>query len=145
MDQLERIPLRGVFELTIRRQGKVIERVREDNLIVNVARNSLARLIAGDGATKIVTQIGVGENGAGPSPDDTALTNPFTKALSGRTYPAAGAVQFTYVILEGEANGKIIREFGLISHDGTLFARKVRTALTKENDLALEGAWTIQF
>jgi len=39
-----------------------------------------------------------------------------------------------------------INEFGLLTSDGTLFARKNRnTPINKDSDIALEGQWIIYF
>ncbi len=65
--------MRGSLELSITRAGREIEHYRDDNMIMSSARDALARLIGGDGAGKVVTSIGVGTNGSGPSPNDTGL------------------------------------------------------------------------
>jgi hypothetical protein len=127
------------------RHGALIDEFEDDNLIVNGARDALAQLIGGDGAGKTVAQIGFGTSGDGPSPDDAALTGAYVKNLSGRTYPAPGQVEFSWSLATSEANGKAIREFGLICTDGSLFSRKVRGVIEKENDISLSGTWTITF
>jgi len=137
--------LRGIFELNLYRQGVLIEHYREENMIMNNAKDALAKLIAGDGTGKTITKIGFGTNGNGPTPDDTSLTNPFIKQLSSRSYPQTGQVTFNFTLATTEANGMSIREFGLICSDNTLFARKTRGAIEKSNDISLEGAWTIIF
>lgn len=138
-------PLRGSLELHITRAGLEIEHYRDDNMIMSSARDALARLIGGDGAGKVVTKIGVGTNGDGPSPDDTGLTNSYTKTLTSHSYPATGSVVFAFVIGPAEANDKAIREFGLICGDGSLFARKTRGAIEKADDIEITGTWTINF
>ncbi len=145
MNITEHVQLRGILELAIMQQNKIIEEYRDENMIMNVAKDALSRLIGGDGAGKVITQIGFGTNGAGPTPDDTALTGAFTKALSGHTYPQPGHVKFTFSLATTEANGMSIKEFGLICSDNTLFARKTRGAIEKADDISLEGSWTIIF
>ena len=137
--------LRGCFEIRILKAGKEIEHYCDPNMIMSSARDALARLIGGDGSGKTVTRIGVGTNGNGPSPADTGLTSAYTKAVSGRNYPATGEVAFAFNIATGEGNGKIIREFGLLCSDGTLFARKTRGAIEKADDIEITGTWTIKF
>lgn len=139
------ITMRGDFRLCVRRAGKVIETYRDPNMIMNVAKDALARLLAGDGAGKTVTQIGFGTDGNGPSPDDTALTSAYTKAIASHSYPSAGRVQFNWTLATTEANGKSIREFGLLASDGTLIARKTRGVIEKADDISLDGSWTIIF
>lgn len=139
--------LRGSLEIVVKRRGKVIERDGEHNLIVNVARTNMARLLAGEGENRIINRVAVGTNGATPSPDDTKITNAFVKPISGFTYPTPTSVRFDFTILEHEANGLAIVEFGLIAADGSLFARRTRNGkvIEKEADLEIDGYWTILF
>jgi hypothetical protein len=138
--------IRGAFFLRIRKNGEIVEEYRDENMIMNVAKTAMARLIAGDGAGKTITKIGVGTNGIGPTPDDTQLTGAFVKLVAGHTYPQPGHVTFSWSLATTEANGMAIREFGLICSDNTLFARKTRGAIEeKADDISLEGSWTIIF
>jgi hypothetical protein len=139
------VTLRGIFELRIIKNGTVIEQYKDENMIMNVAKDALAKLIGGDGSGKAVTKIGFGTNGSGPTPDDTALTNAHVKSISSRSYPQVGQVRFNFNLATTEANEKTIREFGLICSDNTLFARKTRGAIEKSSDIAFEGSWTIIF
>jgi hypothetical protein len=55
-------------------------------------------------------------------------------------------VQVNWKLLVSEANGKAIREFGLLTEDGTLFARRIRAnPIYKESDISIEGEWIIIF
>lgn len=138
--------LRGVFTLEIRRaDGALIERIEERNLIVNGAKNQLARLVAGDVPGRHITQIGFGIGTAAASPNDAALLGAYWKPVLSVSYPATGQVAFAWSLSTAEANGKAIAEFGLRCADGTLFARKVRAPIHKSDDLSLTGTWTIVF
>lgn len=137
--------LRGDFRLEVRRNGELVEVFEEKNLIVNGAKNQLARLVGGSGANRQITQIGFGIGTTAASPGNTALTSAYTKAVTSVDYPATGQVRFSWALSAAEANGKAITEFGLICADGTLFSRKVRAPIQKESDLSLSGAWTIIF
>ncbi|WP_429884767.1 hypothetical protein [Geoalkalibacter halelectricus] len=136
---------RGALHVQVFRRGVLIDEWEDANLIVNVAKTTLAQLIGGAGAGKTVTKIGFGTAGGGPSPDDTALSSAYQKNLGAVSYPAAGQVRFSWTLATSEANGKAIREFGLICSDGSLFSRKVRGVIEKENDISLSGTWTITF
>lgn len=138
-------PLRGEFTLSIRKNGVEVEHYADHNMIMSSARDALARLIGGDGSGKTITHIGVGTDGSGPDPADTGLTSAFTKKLSGHSYPSTGRVSFSFTIGKAEANGKKIREFGLLCSDGTLFARKTRGVIEKADDIEIVGTWTIIF
>ena len=145
MRATETLALRGSLLIDVRRSGVLIGRRRDDNMIMLGARDALAHLLAGEGAGKTIARIGLGVNGEGPTPSDLALTEPYIKAISGHGYPAAGQVRFDWRLEEAEANGKIIREFGLIASDGSLFARKTRAPIEKTDDISLDGSWTIIF
>lgn len=139
------ITLQGIFELKVFKKGHLIEDYIDKNLIVNIAKEALAKLIAGAGAGKTITKIGFGTNGLGPTPDDTSLTSSFVKNISSYTFPSVNQVRFNWTLLDTEANGKQIREFGLICSDNTLFARKTRGLIEKADDISLAGTWTIIF
>lgn len=124
--------------------GALLERMDEPNVIVDAWRDIHARVLGGD-ADYFVTQIGFGESDAPPAAGNTALTNPYVKPLS-PVYPFPQRVRFTFSLTEGEANGLAIRELGLLTANGLLYARKVRAAaLVKTSDIAINGAWTIFF
>ncbi len=140
-------PLRGAFSLrVIDKYGNIIEEYMDNNLIVNAAKVTLASLISNASVSnKVITKIGFGTGNTTPTASDTALTNAYVKNISRYTYPSAGQVKFSWTLDYGEANPKAIAEFGLLSSDGTLFARKVRSVINKDSDLALAGDWTIIF
>lgn len=135
----------GTLELRVYRHGQLIDAWRDENLIVNNARDMLARLIAGDGAGEAVAKIGFGSGSSPASPNDTALTGAYTRSLTGHDYPEPGQVRFKFSLATSEANGIGIREFGLITADGNLFSRKVRGLIEKNDDISFEGSWTIIF
>lgn len=137
--------LRGDFYLELRRHGVLIDVLEEKNLIVNGAKNQLARLVGGSGAGRHITQIGFGIGQAVAAPTNTALTSAYVKPVASVEYPATGQVRFHWSLSTAEANGVSITEFGLICADGTLFSRKARAPIQKESDLSLSGAWTIIF
>jgi len=145
MNLTETVPLRGAFSLTVIKRGIVIEQIDEPNLIVNGARAQLARLTGGAGANRQVTHIGFGVGTAAANPNNTGLSNAVWKPVTGVTYPEPGHAAFDWSLSTSEANGMAITEFGLRCADGTLFSRKVRSAIHKSDDLSLAGVWTIIF
>ena len=143
---VEKTPLKGTLRYTVFKNGVPVEQVEESNLIVNGARIQMAHLIAGDVTQRSINKISVGTNGNAPTVADTAITGAFTKAVDGFTYPANGQVQVNWKLLVSEANGMAIREFGLLTANGTLFARRVRAnPIYKESDISIEGEWIIIF
>jgi hypothetical protein len=146
MRVIERVGMRGVFSMRIYRQGRLIERYRDKNLIVDGAREITTQLVSGNGNGRTITQIAFGTNGSTPQGSDTTITNAYTKDIGSISYPAFNEVEFHWNLLTTEANGLDIFEFGLICADGTLYARKVRDrAFPKNSDFALEGEWIIIF
>ena len=144
----DRIHPHGEFALSVVDRGRLIAKEQGENLIVAAASEPLARLLAGEGQGKAATKIGFGISATEASQSDTALVGAYVKPLAGHDYPATGRVRFRWALGSAEANGKQIREFGLLAADGTLIARKVRPAgamIEKSSDLSLTGTWTIIF
>ena len=139
------LPLSGEFELRIYRAGRLIDAIVEPNLIVNGAKDQLARLVGGAGAGRHITHIGFGIGTTAAAPTNTGLSGAYWKPVTAVSYPATGRVAFDWTLSTAEANGMAITEFGLRCADGTLFARKVRAAINKSDDLSLIGTWTIIF
>lgn len=138
--------LRGAFVCELRRaDGALVERVEEANLIVNGAKDQLARLVGGSVEGRHITHIGFGVGASAASPSNIGLTGAFWKPITSVSYPATGQVAFAWSLSTAEANGLAITEFGLRCADGTLFARKVRNPIHKSDDLSLTGSWTIIF
>lgn len=136
----------GKFILRVYRGSELVEEFIEDNLVVDGSKLMLSKLLGGSVTNNSVTQISFGTSGTAPAAGNTTITNPYTKAIDTVTYPATGQVSFNFSLGTGEANGKAILEFGLLSGGSALFARKVRaTALNKESDLTLSGSWLITF
>jgi hypothetical protein len=138
--------LHGHFSIRVYRRGRLIEAYEDHNLIVNGAKAAMTHLIAGAGTGKNINRIALGTNGASLNTNNTTITSPFIKTISGILYPQTNQVEFDWALSTTEANGKAISEFGLLCADGTLFARKTRVKpLNKENDIAIEGQWIIIF
>jgi hypothetical protein len=125
--------------------GAVLSEFQEKNLVVILGHNNLARLLGGDLQGKRIDKISLGTNGTSPALADAAITAPFTKAITSVDYPALNSVKFNWSIEAEDANGMIIREFGLLNVDGVLCARKVRTDIVKTSAVRLVGSWKITF
>jgi|LSPZ01.1.fsa_nt_gi hypothetical protein len=139
-------PMRGIFGMKVYRKGMLIETYRDENLIVNGARVQAAHLVAGDVTGRSIAKIAFGTSGTTPTDADASITNQYAKLVSGFEYPATGQVQVNWELLVTENNGQAIMEFGLLTTDGTLFARKTRNnPIFKEPDISIEGHWTIIF
>jgi hypothetical protein len=140
--------VKGWLSYTVYKNGAPIEAVQEKNLIVNGARNQTARLIAGGAEGSPITQISFGTRGDGPVPEDTEITNGYTKNISGYSFPAAGQARFERGLTINERNGMAIPESGLITGGGALFSRRARenqNPIRKESGISIEGYWAIIF
>jgi hypothetical protein len=143
---VEESSVRGRLRYTVFKDGVPIEEVEDNNLIVNGARLQMAHLVAGDTASRSINRIAVGTSGNVPTVTDTEITGAFVKPVTGFVYPENGQVQVNWKLLISEANGIAIREFGLLTANGTLFARRIREKpINKESDISIEGEWIIIF
>lgn len=135
----------GSFSLRIidKATGKCLEKFKDSNLVVTLGHANIAKLLGGNAAGKAITKIAVGTNGTSPALGNSALTGMFSKALTGVSYPTANSIRFEWTILDSEANGMTIREFGLLNIDNVLFARKVRSEIVKTDAVSLVGTWTL--
>ena len=137
---------KGIFSLCVYRRGELIERFEDRNLIVDAGRAIQAQLLGGDVVGRPVASVAFGTNGTPAAPADAAIAGRFLKAIDGHDYPNPTTVAFHFSLGADEANSLEITEFGLITGNDTLYARKVRQgAITKEQDLTLTGTWQILF
>lgn len=142
----EKIEAVGTLEIkVVHKNGAIIQRTVEQNLVVNTGRNGAARLLGGSGTGKDITQIAFGTSNTAASLSDTDLTGKFIKAIDSVAYPQTGAVEFSWSLDFAENNGMNIYEMGLFNSANELFSRKVRSLITKTADISLVGTWTIQF
>lgn len=148
----DKAPMRGVFSLRVKdREGNIVEEYEDHNMIVNGAKMVMAKLISdpSKAANLVVRNIAFGTGLASAAADDTSLGNLQTlKNIDSYEYPAdtADRVQFNWSLGYDECNEKDITEFGLVCADSeTLFAKKTRRAIYKDDTLSFEGTWTIIF
>lgn len=153
--------LHGSVELVALRGDEVLWRSETSNLIVTVGKDAMAKLLGGNRA-QTLTKIGFGTSGTPAAISDTALTGVFSKALDQKRYSgytgtwygnnvnvSSGQIRCEWLLLNTEANGMSIREFGLLFSDDVLFARYLRPpsgspdTILKQADMTLAGAWTI--
>lgn len=115
-------------------------------MILDAYYDALRRLLAEADPGKRITQIGFGDGAASVQPSDTALSNAFLKPVLGVEYDAADArvLRVRYRLERGEAVGLAITEIGLLTADGTLVARKVRSPIEKTADLEIGDYWEIR-
>ncbi len=138
--------LKGIFEIVIKdKSGKVIETYQDKNLIVDRARFNMAHLISASGNNAYIDQIGFGIGTSAADAGDLVLTGSTQFPFDSITYPDNNSVAFDWSLGLSDLVGISITEFGLISHNGDLFSRKVRSAIVKTADFTINGRWTILF
>lgn len=141
----DKIFAKGEVNIQVFENGKLIETIQENNLVVTLGKTNLAKLMGGDAAGKKIDKISVGTNGTAAAVGDTAITGAFSKAIESVSYPETNSVMFNFDIDNTEANGMTIREFGLLNTDSVLCARKIRsTEIVKTNAIRLVGTWKIE-
>lgn len=144
---LELVKIKGEFFQRIYKivsgEKILIEKYEDKNLVVNLGKQKICKLIANDGVNNYVNSISFGTSIVNPTIADISITDPFNKGFTGYTYETDTSVTFEWELLTTEANGKSITEYGLICADSTLFSRKVRGSIEKESDIYIDGSWKI--
>ena len=137
-------PCRGDFHLAVYKDGKIIDRIDDHNLVVDAGRIRLAELAAGKSGS-CITKIGVGSGSTAEAADDTELEGQQLFPLTSATVDGRDA-RFDFLIDNSQANGLKIHEYGLFCADGTMFSHRVRTGLIeKEDDIQIKGYWILHF
>ena len=135
---------RGDFHLVVYKDGKIIDRIDDHNLVVDAGRIRLAELAAGKSGS-CIARIGVGSGSAQEAATDTELVEQQLFPLASASVDGRDA-RFDFLIDNSQANGLKIHEFGLFCADGTMFSHRVRTGLIeKEDDIQIKGYWILHF
>lgn len=136
-------PISGILTLTAYdRQGHELWNMRQSNQIVSGAYTIAAEALAGM-TSAAITKVAAGTNGTAPVEEDNRITDPTIVDIQTIEYPRPGVVRFNFTFSYSDAAGKSICEFGLLTADGRLFARKVRTPIDKSKYMSIVGAWEI--
>lgn len=125
------------------RRGRELWNMEQSNLIVDGAYQINAEALAGVADSRL-SKVAAGTNGTAPAAGDTAITDPTVVDIQTVEYPQAGTVRFNFTLGYYDAVGVSIREFGLLSADGRLFARKIREQpIEKTKYMSIVGVWEI--
>jgi hypothetical protein len=138
---------RGLLEVRVWRDGRLIEHTRDANMIVVGSKFMHAQLLGGAVAGNSVTQVGFGSTTIAAAGGNTALSvDAYIKPVDGIDYPASNQVAFGISLGAFEANGLLLAEYGLLSDVGTLYARLVRAApMVKDASIVINSTWTVTF
>lgn len=86
-----------------------------------------------------LADMGVGTDGSGASTTDTALGNEvLRKAFKSEQDTGDGSAQYDMRVLSTEANNNDLRELGLFTGAGSLYARIVYAEIPKTSDFEVE-------
>lgn len=136
-------PIDGVLHLiAYDQQGRELWSLRQSNQIVNGAYEIAAEALAGL-PNAAISKVAAGTNGTEPTESDTSITDPTIVDVQTIEYPAPDTVRFNFTFGYMDAAGKSIAEFGLLTADGRLFARKVRQPIEKTEYMTIKGSWEI--
>lgn len=147
----ERAGVAGSIFYRVFKNDRLIETVEDHNLVVNGGRNWLAKLVCGNDNNRI-TKLGLGTASSEEKLADSSLANCHVVALQSHSVGAsslegyAAAVTFHWTLEKNEANGLLIREFGLLTANDVLVTRQVRgSVIGKADDIRIEGTYTLHF
>jgi len=134
------------------------------NLVVDGGRRALANLLAGVVGNQIAA-VSFGKGDTPPKYDDTTLSpQPLTidgsnqgggntlllagdatsKAITDISLPSPYIVQVRFELGYDDANGEVVREIGLWTESGVLFARKSIPGIIKSSENQLEMVWSLR-
>jgi len=146
----EIIKIVGNFEMkvfqNINNKLKLIEHYKDFNLVVNVGKEKICRLLVNDNGSNWINKIGFGTSDSAVNISDTSLTDGYIKNVNSYSYEDDNtSIKFNWDLGLTENNGVTIKEYGLICEDFTLFSRKIRTGINKESNISFDGTWSIKF
>lgn len=143
---MSKISVSGRLKLRIEHLDGSVEHYDQRNMLMAYTVQRLIDTITtSEPDTDFIAQIGYGEGTTASTPDDSALTNAFVKNLSSLDTTTPGVITATFTLESGEGNGLSISEFGLLTTDDNLVARRTRDAIAKVEGVRIDGTWTITF
>lgn len=150
------IVIEGVLELQVFDNGKLIDTIKEKNLIVNSGRTLMLErfvtdIVGADNFEMSNIIFGTGQAPVAQSNDISTFVDYFMVPITSKSLNVLGTsavAQFNFTVSTSVGNGKNIYEFGLLAGDpevlAMLFSRRVRTApITKTNTMSFTGTWSI--
>ena len=141
----EGLKLIGELTITVKdKEGKVKDTETVRNLIVNVGKAEVARLINGV-STKPFQWLQVGGGGTSPTPDDTALEDFIAEGQATVEYEADNKARWTYTFTFAAAT--ILREAGIFNDQYTnspvMLARQIYNDKPVSAGESVEVVWVV--
>jgi hypothetical protein len=146
----------GCIEIIKRhaRTKKIVERRSVQNLVVDIGKTIVCKLLAGDigaeGARNYVKFMQFGTGTMPESESDDKLQLPITPVKTvTAAYPNSEGDQDWYVrfyasLTANQGNGFTISEAGLLTEGLVLIARKTFAGVMKTSDYIIEFRWTLR-
>ena len=137
--------LQGQLEIVLKDEsGKVKERRKEKNLIVNTGLNAILDRLVGT-SEAVMSHMGLGSSSTAAAAGQTALVSQLgsREALDSSTVTGS-SVAYVCTFEAGDATGTIT-EAGIFnaSSGGTMLCRSVFSSITKGANDSLNVTWTI--
>ena len=137
--------LKGQLEIVLRdRNGKIKERRKERNLIVNTGLNAILDRLVGT-SEAVMSHMGLGSSTTAAAAGQTALVSQLgsREAIDSSTVTGS-SVAYVCTFEAGDATGTIT-EAGIFnaSSGGTMLCRSVFSSITKGANDSLNVTWTI--
>lgn len=137
--------LQGQLEIVLKDQsGKVKERRKEKNLIVNTGLNAILDRLVGT-SEAVMSHMGLGSSSTAAAAGQTALVSQLgsREAIDSSTVTGS-SVAYVCTFEAGDATGTIT-EAGIFnaSSGGTMLCRSVFSSITKGANDSLNVTWTI--
>ena len=141
----DRASLKGQLEIVLKDQsGKVKERRKEKNLIVNTGLNAILDRLVGT-SEAVMSHMGLGSSSTAAAAGQTALVSQLgsREAIDSSTVTGS-SVAYVCTFEAGDATGTIT-EAGIFNaaSGGTMLCRSVFSSITKGANDSLNVTWTI--
>lgn len=116
--------------------------VEQPNLVVTSGLNIIRDFLA-SGTYEPIMKMAIGGNSTAPAITDTALWNELKRGFIIKRTIDTAKVTLEYLLDVTQLNGETLREAGLLSESGLLFARVVHDDIHKTSSVQLLYSWTI--
>lgn len=127
------------------KSGTLISTQQTHNLVVDSGLNLLRDAIQ-SGVISPVTRIGFGASNTPVGPTNTSLFDEIFRTNLGTTISSNKALTCQYFLDDTTGNGQTLREVGLFTTDGTLYARVLLPTPIPKTDLVVATfSWTLDW
>ena len=111
-------------------------------MILDAYYDSLRHLLVSGDVGKVIASVGFGTS---EETNATELTDAVLIPVDSVELDAENVrkLRVVWTLKRHEANGMAIREIGLLTADGTLVARRTRSAIEKTEDMELGDSWEL--